>query len=135
MENVSKTIEVCSKTITFRGSSFLPLLSSLPNNLIKTLFILFQNYGFSFLINYYTHIHPPTYICLYIPKYNLLALYNITCRYVSRVDHFISENQLVCSPVEIYISCSQHNLVAWHSFCTGLKHSGPYPIHFTMFLK
>lgn len=134
MENVSKTIGVCSKTITFRGSSFLPLLSSLPNNLIKHSLFCFKIIAspFSLII---IHMSTPTYICLYIPKYNLLALYNITRRYVFRVDHFISENQLVCSPVEIYISCSQHNLVACHSFCTGLKPSGPYAIHFTMFLK
>lgn len=48
----------------------------------------------SFFINYYYIVC--MYIYIYIPKYNPLSLYSVSCIYVSRVDHLVSGIQLVC---------------------------------------
>lgn len=36
-------------------------------------------------------------IYIYIPKYNLFSLYNVTCIKVCMADHLVLDNQLVCS--------------------------------------
>lgn len=34
-----------------------------------------------------------TYMYVYIPKYNMLSLYNIACLYVFRADHLVMDKQ------------------------------------------
>lgn len=48
----------------------------------------------------FRNIYIHTCVCVYILKYNLLSLYNVTCVHVFRADHLVLVNQLVCSPLE-----------------------------------
>jgi hypothetical protein len=42
--------------------------------------------------------------CIYISKYNLIRLYNVTCIDNFRADHLVSDNQLMYSPLGKAIS-------------------------------
>lgn len=46
------------------------------------------------LLSLLSHIF--TIIYYQICKYNVLSLYDVTCKYVSRADHLVLDNQLVC---------------------------------------
>ena len=55
-------------------------------------------------------------VCIYIPKYNLFSLYNVTCMYVFRADLTgIGKPISVLFPGKGYFSCSQNSLVACSS--------------------
>lgn len=36
-------------------------------------------------------------MCVCVPKYNVLSVYNVVCMYVFRADHLTLDNQSVCS--------------------------------------
>lgn len=57
------------------------------------------------------------YVCTYVPKYNLLGLYDVTCMYVLRADHLALDNQLTCSSLGKLFLPSQHFSVACSSLC------------------
>lgn len=65
------------------------------------------------------------FICIDIPKYNLLSLYNVNSLYVFKDDHLALDNQRVCS------SLGRTNSVV---FCIGLRPHGLFPANFGMFI-
>lgn len=67
-----------------------------------------------------TCIYIDIYLHLYIPKYNLLSLYNVMC--VFRANYLVLDNQLVYSSLGKTISSilTQHSLVAV-VLCIGLR--------------
>lgn len=67
-----------------------------PNEAIKPLLALFTVHGLLFFISC-CHVHLRMDIYTYIPKYNLLGLYNATCKHVFRADHTVLDNQSVHS--------------------------------------
>lgn len=66
------------------------------------------------------HIYIDIYLYLYIPKYDLLSLHNVTC--VFRANYLVLDNQLVSSSPGKTISplLTQHSLAAV-VLCIGLK--------------
>lgn len=46
---------------------------------------------------------------MYVPKYNLLGWYNITCMYVFRAKHLALDNQFVCSSLT-FLSCLEFSV-------------------------
>lgn len=52
------------------------------------------------------------YLFTYIPKYNLITLYTVTCMYGFRADYLLLNNQLVCSFLRKTFPNSYYSLVA-----------------------
>jgi hypothetical protein len=92
-----------------------PLLLSSLQTLLCTLSILLQTHGLFFINCYCMHLRIFIYVCLsaclFIPKYNLFALYNVMCTNVFRTGWnwmtngvlFLKEGQLSCC--QPFFSC------------------------------
>lgn len=74
------------------------------------------------------------FICIDIPKYNLLSLYNVNCLYVFKDDHLALDNQRVCLSLGRTNSHAPIFTQVPVIFCIGLRPPGLFPVNFGMFI-